>query len=465
MSNGFPPTCDRQSITVANHVVFSSCRTGIAYAIGQTIIMAVASKYVILVVLGLLVIFYLIQHFYLRTSRQVRLLDIELKAPLYSQLIETADGLVSVRAFGYEAQARAEHRQILEDSQRAIYTLYCLQRWLILTVDIVIAVLAVVLAALTLSLRHQAGAGNVGLALVNLLGLAASVRTILLTWVTLEIAIGAVARVHSFVQSLQLESDQVELVEPPRDWPSRGDIEFRGVSASYNSTNSQLKEISMDIRHGEKIALCGRTGSGKSSLLLALVRLLDLEQGSIVIDGQDIAQLQHESLRSQLVAVPQEGFLLDGTLRQNLDPLGKHEDAELLGELQRLGLEDVVGTLGGLDAAVSDSSFSHGQRQLLILCRAMLRQGKVILMDEPTSALDDDKTQIVDDLIASLKDATVIVALHKLDSLMRYDRVAVLDQGRLVAFDIPGRLKDKEGGLLHNVSPRATEGLIQETKE
>lgn len=423
--------------------------------------MAVASKYVILIVLGLLVMLYLVQHFYLRTSRQVRFLDIELKAPLYSQLIETADGLASVRAFGYEAQARAEHRRILQDSQRAIYTLYCLQRWLILTVDIVIAVLAVVLAALALSPRQQAGAGNVGLALVNLLGLAASVRTILLTWVTMEIAIGAVARVHSFVQDLQRGgAGQAGLVEPPTDWPGRGDVEVRGVSASYTPPHSQLKDISMSVRHGEKVALCGRTGSGKSSLLLAFLRLLDLEQGSIVVDGLDISRLEHDSLRSRLVAVPQEGFVLDGTLRQNLDPLCKHQDEELAGVLQKLGLQDAVDAVGGLDAAVSDNSFSHGQRQLLSLCRAMLRGGKVVLMDEPTSALDHDMTQVVDDLIASLQDTTVIVALHKLDSLMRYDRVAVLDQGRLVAFDTPGRLKEREGGLLRNVTflPEVVEG-------
>lgn len=430
---------------------------GIAYATGQTIIMSVASKYVILVVLALLVVLYFIQHFYLRTSRQVRFLDIELKAPLYSQLIETADGLASVRAFGYEAQARAEHRRILEDSNRAIYTLYCLQRWLILTVDITIAILAVVLAAMTLGLRQQDGAGNIGLALVNLLGLATSVRTILLTWVTMEIAIGAVARVQSFVKNLQLEGAETDLMEPSKEWPSRGDIGLFQISASYNSLSgrSQLENVSMNIRHGEKIALCGRTGSGKTSLLLALLRLLDLDQGKIIIDGVDISRLHHDNVRSQLVAVPQEAFVLDGTVRENLDPASEHKDEELAKVLQKASLQNVIEGLGGLDTAVSDKTFSHGQRQLLSLCRAMLRKGKVILMDEPTSALDHDTTRIVDDLIASWHDATVIVALHKLESLVRYDRVAVLDQGRLVAFDTPEKLKKDETDLPRDLLPPA----------
>lgn len=413
-----------------------------AYSVGQAIIISIASKYLIIAIVILFGIFWIILHFYLRTSRQVRLLDIELKSPLYSQVMETTQGLTTIRAYGWEAQSEERLWQNLEHSQQALYDLYCLQRWFTLSVDIVIAILAVVLACVAITLRKKDGPGNLGVALVNLLGLSSSIRTILISYVTMEITMGAVARIRTFVSNLPLEDvAESTLSEPIEDWPTRGDIEFVNVSASYNASAKVLQDISLSIRHGQKIAICGRTGSGKSSLVLALFRMLDVEEGTIVVDGIDISHLKHESIRAGIIAVPQETLIFEGSVRQNVNPMGlDRSDEEISEVLARTKLSPVVERLGGLDANLTEDSLSYGQKQLLAISRAMLRRGKIIVLDEPTNGLDSEATKIVEEIIASWSDCTVIVIMHKLDFISNYDRIAVLDHGQLVQFDSPDGL-------------------------
>lgn len=196
--------------------------------------MAIASKYVAISFPIILVVFYFVQRFYLRTSRQIRFLDIEHKAPLYSQLIETLNGLASIRAFGWEEEVMETNFQILDDSQRPNYLLYCLQRWLTISVDMVIALLALIMIVITTTLREQIGPGYMGVALTNVLGFSTTLQACITSWVTLEISIGAVARIKNFVAAVKPEGDGDQTREEPADWwPSRGAVEFRNFSASY----------------------------------------------------------------------------------------------------------------------------------------------------------------------------------------------------------------------------------------
>lgn len=197
--------------------------------------MAISSKYIAAFLPLIVLAFYAIQHFYLRTSRQLRLLDIEYKAPLLSHLIETVDGLSTIRAFGWQSHFINKNMQLLDDSQRPSYLLYCLQRWLTFAVDMLVAGLALVLVVVTTTLRERIGPGNMGIALSQILAFGATVKAAITSWILLEVALGAIARVRSFASETESENPVGEQVtdESVSGWPSNGVIAIESATASY----------------------------------------------------------------------------------------------------------------------------------------------------------------------------------------------------------------------------------------
>lgn len=205
-----------------------------AFVVAQAILMSVASKYFAIVLPVIFGMMWIIQKFYLRTSRQMRLLDIEHKAPLYTQVQETLSGLTTIRAFQWERERMKKHYELLDESQRPFYLLYCLQRWLTFSADMVIAVMAIVLITLVVTLREQIGPGFVGIALVNIMAFGLTTKGLILSWVNIEISIGAVARIKNFVASTKSEGyNEGILCDPPENWPTRGHISIQNVDASY----------------------------------------------------------------------------------------------------------------------------------------------------------------------------------------------------------------------------------------
>jgi ABC-type multidrug transport system fused ATPase/permease subunit len=240
-------------------------------------VLAISSRYVAISFPFLIIVFYIVQRFYLRTSRQMRLLDIEHKAPVYSHFVETLNGLATIRAFGWEAQATAMMHKVLNDSQRPYYLLFCLQAWLVVVLNLITAVLAVIIISVTTSLRESIGPGYIGVSLTNILGFSTMIRGLVTAWVGLEISIGAITRIRHFTTVTKREGPSYTPVQEDLQWPREGRIEFRDVSGSYGyvlgdrfhgmwlmmwsrSSDNVISDVSFSIRGGEKIALCGRTG-------------------------------------------------------------------------------------------------------------------------------------------------------------------------------------------------------------
>ncbi len=355
--------------------------------IAQIVLIGVSSQYAAISFPFLLLAVYLIQSFYLRTSRQLRFLDLEAKSPLYTQFSETIAGLITVRAFGWQRALETRNRYLLDQSQRPFYLLFAIQRWLQLVLDLVVAAVAVLLIVLAVVLRGQQSGVYVGIALLNVILFSQNLKLLLQFWTMLETHIGAVSRVKTFTSSTTPEDRPQENAVVPKNWPAQGSVEFDHVSASYDGSRMVLKDLNLSIQPGEKVGVCGRTGSGKSSLILAIFRMIELHGGTINIDGVDISTIPRREVRSRIIGLPQDAFLLNGTVRLNVDPYKQATDSSIITALEDVQLWSVIQEKGGLDGDVDALKLSHGQKQLFCLAQALIRPSCILILDEATSRL------------------------------------------------------------------------------
>jgi ABC-type multidrug transport system fused ATPase/permease subunit len=436
-----------------------------------------ATYYLIAFVPFLGVVVYAIQKFYLRTSRQIRVLDLELQSPLVAQFSETIEGLATIRAFGWQEKSLKAFLDRLDASQRPFYLLYCIQRWLNFVMDIVVACIAVLLVSFGTPFKNTTSGAAVGVGLLNVLKFGQNVTALIEHWTNLETSIGAVARLKQLEADIKPETFPSEASKPPENWPKGGAVSFHNVSASYKANSSPvLHEINLEIRAGEKIGLSGRTGSGKSTMIGLLFRLIPEHTGTITIDDQDLSLLPREKIRSSIITIPQEPFLLSGSVRFNATPLTANimseaesqrfkapesamitssnlvrpvSDETIIGSLKRVSLWDQIERSGGLSEPIDSVGLSHGQKQLFCLARALLRKGdcKILVLDEATSSVDKHTDAVMRKVIEKeFREHPVISVAHRLSSLSWCDRVAVLDKGKVVELGRPEDLVQKEDG-------------------
>jgi len=359
--------------------------TAAVLCLAQITLIGVTSTYAAISFPIWFVALYFIQRFYLRTSRQLRFLDLEAKAPLYSQFTEILGGLMTVRAFGWQKDLEKKTSHLLDLSQRPFYLLWSVQRWLQLVLDLLVAAVAVLLMILVSQLRGTIQGASVGIALLNVVLFSQHIKLVIQYWTMLETHIGAVARIKNFAARTDREDSPNGKTGPPPSWPPQGGMQFNSVYASYDSSRMVLKNLTMSVRAGEKIGVCGRTGSGKSSLILAIFGMIELHGGSISIDGVDISTLPREEVRSRIIGLPQDIFMIRGTVRLNVDPYKRSSDEAIVGALEDVRLWNVIREKGGLDASIEAVSLSHGQKQLLCLAQALLRHSSILILDEATS--------------------------------------------------------------------------------
>ncbi|KAL4960800.1 putative ABC multidrug transporter [Aspergillus stella-maris] len=462
---------------------------------GQAAVMLTSSVYLAISYPILGALLYFVQKYYLRTSRQLRLLDLEAKSPLYTHFIHTMKGIATLRAFGFIPDDIQKNARLVDSSQRAAYLLLMIQEWLNLVLNLVVMVLAAVLT--TLAVRLQSNSAFAGASMYSLMSFGESLSGIVVHYTTLETSIGAIARLKAFNETVKPEDHEgpgEEDIIPDDSWPDRGLVELRGVSARYKSTTVPesdadvesgeakpplaLKDIILTIQPGEKIAICGRTGSGKSSFLALLLKLLDplppssdnAQKQQIVIDHIPLNRIHRETLRQRLIAVPQDPvFLPDGTsFRANLDPSNTATPAECQRVLEAVRLWSFVQEgKDGLNAPLTAGTLSAGQRQLFSLGRAVLRavirqrrhstptpntsnsgknQGGILLLDEVSSGVDREMERVMQVIIREqFAQYTVIAVSHRLEMIMDFDRVVVMDRGVAVEVGNPVVLREVKG--------------------
>ncbi|GAM42275.1 hypothetical protein TCE0_044f16091 [Talaromyces pinophilus] len=406
--------------------------------IAQTIYICISSRYLAILIVACIFVLYLVQTFYLRTSRQLRILDLEATGPLVSHALEAIQGNTTINALGWDTAFQKRQLELLDRSQRAYYLLPMVQRWLGFVLDTIVAGIATVLVALTLFVKGSATTTFLGAGLTGIVSFALNVNTLIQNWTMLETSIQGIWRIKIFCEATPSE-ETFETTVPLGDWPSSGRVTFQNVYASYVAgAIDVLEDISFTVEAGQKVGICGRTGSGKSSLLSALSRVLQVSRGSITIDGLDINCIPPDVLREKFLALPQDAILVPGNVRENLDPGATLSESECIIYLQKVGLWEFLKARGGLDATVNEKLLSAGQGQLLVLGRALAHPKQVILMDEITSSLDSKTDYFIRNLIQdNFKKNTIVKVEHKLENLLECDKVVVVSNGRLQEYDNP----------------------------
>lgn len=398
----------------------------------------------------------MLQKFYVRTSRQIRLFELEAKSPLFTQFLDLLQGLSTVRAFAWGPRFIERYLNLLDVSQKPFYLLFCIQRWLGLVLDLMTAVLVTVMMTLVVTLRAQMSASLVALALVQVMSFGQSLAHVIQDWTQLETSFGAVARAKTFCTDTESENRPNETGTVPENWPAHGCVTIDNLVASYNAGAGEpvLRGVSLDIPAGTKVGICGRSGSGKSSLLGCILRLLEVDPGSrITVDGVDITTLPRQTVRAAVAVVPQHPFFLKHTsLRDNLVVLHRQQhrqqyinDDKILQVLCQLKMDDLVDRLGGLDSPLDADRLSQGQRQLLCIARAILAGKRIVLIDEASSNVDERSERLTRDVMREqFASCTVIAVAHRLGAVVDFDRVAVMGGGRLLEWDNPRALLKRD---------------------
>ncbi|RGP64205.1 ABC transporter [Fusarium sporotrichioides] len=405
-------------------------------SVAKLIILTVFSRYLSAAVPIFVLVLYLLQRFYLQTSRQVRLLDIEAKAPLYNHILETVAGASTIRAFGWQVEYAERNSRYTDISQRMSYMQESVQNCLSFVLDIIVAILAIALFGMVVTWPQLFDAGSVGVSLVMLISFSNLLTRRSKSWTSMESSIGAVSRVKRFVVDTESEKDLGigRGTVLPEGWPLNGKVSVEDVFASHNP--------------GEHIAICGRTDSGKSSLILSLLRMLEANGGHISIDDFNVYEASIADLRMRINVVPQDPFFIPGTIRLNLDPFGTASDSDVEVVRDKIGLLETIQALGGLEQDLDTVAWSAGQRQLLCLARAMLRKSSIVILDEAMSSVDTVTESMMQNIIdTDFQKHTVISVMHRLAYITKYDEVALLDGGRLVAFDTPENLSSSDSGI------------------
>ncbi|XP_078398933.1 ATP-binding cassette sub-family C member 10 isoform X1 [Cetorhinus maximus] len=427
---------------------------------GTILMISYSLPWILLILVPLVILYFYMQRYYRFTSRELKRLTAITLSPIYTQFSETLTGLTTIRAFRAVHRFEEENNRRLELNQRCLYMGNTAMQWLDIRLQM-IGVTVVTSIAVIAVIEHGLKRGNpglVGLAMSYALSITNLLSGVVASFTQTEMQMVSVERLDEYTTEIPIEP-QEGIIEIPSSWPQHGMIDIKDAVLAYREgLPNVLDGINLKINAGEKVGIVGRTGSGKSTLFLALFRMVELNEGQIFIDNIDTKRVSLLDLRSKLAIIPQDPFLFTGTVRENLDPLNRHTEMELQTVLRECHLLEATQRMGGLDAKIGDrgKNLSIGQRQLICLARALLSQAKILCIDEATASVDQKTDQLLQEKIREqFANKTVLTIAHRLSTIMDSNRVLVLDSGKVKEFDSPTVLSKNQDsffyGIIHDI--------------
>ncbi|GAA5927015.1 uncharacterized protein JCM15063_000432 [Sporobolomyces koalae] len=434
----------------------------LAQIVASIVMIAIVYPLFLAPVAAIMLLIYLISSFYRSTARTIKRHDNTLRSFLYAWFSESLTGLATIRAYGESERFLRGTEKYIDIENRAYFLTVVNQRWLSIRVDSLGGLLTFVVAIVAVTERTTISSSKIGLVLAVTLAVQQALTIMVRQFAEVENNLSSVERlVHTANELPQEAPAHIPGIVVPAKWPEQGTIAFEDVELRYRpELPTVLHNLSLNIKPGEKVGVVGRTGAGKSSLSLALFRMVELTSGSISIDGIDISKLGLAQLRERLSIIPQEPVLFNGTIRSNLDPFSIHDDARLWDALRRASLVDRQGTTEGvqtsrfsLETKIEDegANLSVGERSLVSLARALVKDAKVVVLDEATASVDlETDARIQATIRSEFRDKTLLCIAHRINTIIGYDKILVLAAGRVEAFDSPLSLFD-EGGNFYSL--------------
>lgn len=460
--------------------------------LGAIILISIVLPWFLIAVVVIMTAYIYAAAFYRASARELKRLDAILRSSLYSHFSESLSGLATVRAYGEAERFRKDNEKRVDVENRAYWLTVVNQRWLGIRLDFLGALLTFTVGMLSVGTRFTISPSQTGLVLAYILSVQQAFGFMVRQSAEVENNMNSVERILHYTNGVEQEAPyEIPETKPKAPWPAEGRVELKNIFLNYRpGLPPVLKGISMEVLPGEKIGIVGRTGAGKSSIMTALYRLVELSSGSILIDGVDISKIGVTNLRNALAIIPQDPLLFSGTLRSNLDPFNLHDDATLWDALKRSWLvrsdtdtkRDSVTADSGisgsdeeggpassdghaptnrftLDTIIEDEggNLSIGQRSLVSLARALVKNAKIIILDEATASVDYETDRNIQDTIAhEFKDRTILCIAHRLRTIISYDRICVLDAGQISEFDTPLRLYNNPNGIFRGMCERSS---------
>lgn len=397
--------------------------------------------------------YYFVVAHYRYASRDAQRLEALTKTPIFNRISETLAGLPTVRAFGYEAFLREKSFVEINENQACNLLKVQISAWLSLRLEFLsmfITTACALLPLLPIDIQNKSSA-FVGVTLVYSLDMSKYVQAIAKCVSDLEQKFTSVERILEYCRLPQEAATSL-----PNDaalgtsWPSAGALEYKNVTMRYRpELEPALRGLSFAVGAGEKLGVVGRTGSGKSSIIVTLLRMTEVESGTVLIDGKNLRDLGLHFLRQRLAMIPQEPVLFGKTnLRKNLDPFGEHKDEAISEALTRVQMDSREALPKGLDTEVEEGGapFSVGQRQLLCLARAVLRRSRIILLDEATASVDNETDALIQRTIRETFAASTVVCIaHRIRTILDSDKILVMGAGVCQELGPPQQLLARKG--------------------
>uniref|UniRef100_A0A667YD97 ATP binding cassette subfamily C member 12 n=1 Tax=Myripristis murdjan TaxID=586833 RepID=A0A667YD97_9TELE len=393
-----------------------------------------------------------------RSIRQMKRMENISRSPCISLTTCTLQGLSTIHAYNKRERYIKLFKTLNDDNSNHYFLFHCGTRWLSFWLDFMCATMTLLVALfVVLSSNDVISPALKGLALSYTIQLTGMFQYVVRQSTEVEARFNSVERLQEYITGCVSEAPkQITRGQVPEDWPQQGAITFLNYKMRYReNTPIVLNGLHLHIRGGEKLGIVGRTGSGKSSLGVALFRLVEPAAGTIMIDGVDISAINLHDLRSKLSIIPQDPVLFIGSVRYNLDPFNNCTDEEIWAALEKTYMKDTISKLEGkLQAEVRENgeNFSVGERQLICMARALLRNSKIIVLDEATASIDAETDALIQHTIKeAFQDCTMLTIAHRINTVLQADRILVMNHGEAVEFDHPDVLKKRPGSLFSSL--------------